>query len=253
MNVLITGSSGFLSKEFNLSLCKEYSLFRIERSNLLSIDSIVKNLIENKIEYIVHTSWAGVGSGTLEDFEFNLKVHTNLEAASELVKKIFIFGSGAEYSERQNYYSKAKKVISQRVKGLEKFANFRLFGCFGEQENDSRFIKRSMLNINQNKSIVINRDKQMDFFYVGDLISLVRHYISNDEYKLPNDMDCVYREKYTLSDIAKFLINKYSKNTRIEILSPGYDDPYTGRSNLLDSLNLDLKGMHLGIQEIYGY
>ena len=264
MNILVTGSSGFLAKEFNFYFSRKNNLFSVHREELLNVDTIRKNLIENQIKCILHTSWAGVGAGTPEDYEYNLQVQKNLEAVSDLVDKIFIFGSGAEFINTSlaredhlpnltcgTYYALAKNAISHRVKNFENFINLRLFGCFGEKENDHRFIKRSMLNIKSGGDIIINKDKEMDFFYVGDLISLIDYYIGNQSYNLPKDVNCVYNKKYKLSDIAKFLVNKYSPQVKIKILEHGCTDPYTGNSALLDTLNISFKGLHKGIEEIY--
>lgn len=265
-NILITGSSGFLSKEFKEHFYKKNNLFSIQRNSLLSLNHLLDLLSFNKIDFIIHTSWAGVGLGTIEDYEYNLKVQANLEIVSVCVKKIFTFGSGAEFINTNqakeyelpdlksgNYYMLAKNQIAHKIRCLNNFINFRLFGCFGKHENESRLIKRSMMNIRENKNIIINKNKEMDFFYVGDLISLIELYINNTEKILPKELNCVYNKKNTLVDISEFLINKYSSNSKIEIIEQGYDKPYTGSSHLIDSLNLNFKGLYAGIEEIYGY
>lgn len=266
VNFLITGSNGFLSKEFSNYFSKKNNVFNSSRNFLLDLENIINFIEFNKIDFILHTSWAGVGAGTLEDYKYNLKVHANLELASSHVKKIFVFGSGAEFVNTDlafehelpnlqfgTYYALAKNKIAHRVRCLDNFVNLRLFGCFGKEENDHRFIKKSMLNIKNHKDITINKDKQMDFFYVGDLIILIETYISNLNKNLSKELNCVYTQKTKLSDIAKFLVEKYSLNTQIKIIEEGYDKPYTGSSLLIDSLKINLKGLYRGIEEIYGH
>lgn len=265
INILLTSKNSFLSKEIskNLANC---NFFYITRENLLNVLDLKNIVLNNNIDYIIHTSWAGVGAGTFSDYVFNLSVHENVKLISNLVKKIFIFGSGCEFystdkvkeSElnlirNKSYYADCKNKISLDSRKLNNFVNFRLFGCFGEQENNSRFIKRSMLNLGLGKDIVIHKNKEMDFFYVGDLIYLLENFI-NEKYKINlKEINCVYKKKYKLSEIAEFLIKKYSPNSSIEIIEQGYDDPYTGCSDLIDSLNLNFKGLHSGILEIYGH
>jgi nucleoside-diphosphate-sugar epimerase len=265
-NILITGNSGFLAKEFKNHFSKKNNVFKIDRTSLLSLSTLIDILTFNKIDFIIHTSWAGVGSGTKEDYEYNFKVQANLESVSNYVKKIFTFGSGAEFADTDNvkeyqlpnlqsgtYYALAKNKIAHRIRYLDNFVNLRLFGCFGKEENDHRFIKKSMFNIKNEKNIIINKDKQMDFFYVGDLITLIETYTFNLNKIFPKELNCVYSEKIKLSDIAKFLVEKYSLNTQIKIIEEGYDKPYTGSSLLLDSLKINLKGLYRGIEEIYGH
>jgi dTDP-4-dehydrorhamnose reductase len=263
INILLTSKNSFLSKEISRCL-PGCSFVYLDRENLLNFFDL-KNIIKNnKIDHIVHSSWAGVGAGTFGDYVYNLSVHENLKNICDLVDKIFIFGSGSEFAETNlasefdlpktnlnSYYSRAKNKISWEARKINNFINLRLFGCFGKTENDHRFIKRSMLNIRNNKDVIINKDKEMDFFYAGDLISLIDYYIVNQSYNLPRDINCVYSKKYKLSGIAQFLVNKYSPQAKIKILEHGCADPYTGNSALLDTLNISFKGLHKGIEEIY--
>lgn len=264
VNLLITGNNGFLSKEFSSYFSKKYNIFNLNKNSLLNLETIISFIKFNKIDFILHTSWSGVGAGNLEDYNYNLKVHTNLELTSSYVKNIFIFGSGAEFKNTDkakesdlsdlsegSYYSLAKNVISKRSRLFKQFINLRLFGCFGYEELPTRFIKRSMMNIREGRNIVVNKNKYMDFFYVKDLCYLIETHISNNN--LPSELNCVYTEKLTLLEIAEFIRGQFSPETQIELKELGYDMPYTGDSSVIDSLNLNLKGLHYGIREIYGH
>lgn len=263
INILLTSKNSFLSKEVCIHL-KYCNFFYITREDLLNYHNLNTKIKANEIQYIIHTAWAGVGGGSFQDYEYNLKVHKNLENVSNLVKKIFIFGSGAEFSStnmaRENdlpklisgsYYALAKNEISHRIRSLNNFVNLRLFGCFGKHENENRFIKKSMNNLNNNKDIIVNKDKEMDFFYVEDLVTLINYYIYNKSLDMPSEVNCVYNEKYKLSKIAEFLIKKYSPERKLQIIESGYADPYTGNSEMLDKLNIKFKGLFSGIEEIY--
>lgn len=266
MNILITGSSGFLSKEFS-TLFPNYNLYYTNRSTILNFESLQKYIVDNKINEIIHTSWAGVGAGTFEDFVFNLNVYTNLQKCSNLVNHIFIFGSGAEFSKTdevregsnnfsyKSYYSIGKVITLLESRSNLKFINLRLFGCFGKQENDTRFIKKSITNILNNNQIKINKNKFMDFISVKDLSKIISYYIDNDKGNLPREMNCVYMRKVKLSDIAE-QINKlfnfkkpidFSNNTIYDM-----EHPYTGCGYLLQSLNINLQGLYPSILELYG-
>ena len=63
--------------------------------------------------------------------------------------------------------------------------------------NIKRYINRESLKIHQNKI--------MDFFYMADLITLVKHYLSKDH--LPKNVDCSYDHNHSLYDIAHIINN----------------------------------------------
>lgn len=253
MTILLTGS-GFLAKELSDRL-KDCSVIRASRSILTNRDALKSIIKMNNIKYIIHTSFAGVtGGGTEEDFNFNLNVDTILHELSNLVDKVFIFGSGIEYMVPRNcsrpWYQQAKAIISLKAKHNPKFVNLRLFGCFGKHEESYRFIKKSIQSLKEGKPISITRDRQMDFFYVGDLCDVIRSYFERDD--LPRDVDCVYPGVAPfLSELARTLVVKYGNEGSIIIENDGYQECYTGGCNL-DQFGIPFKGLIKGIEEIYG-
>ena len=253
MKILLTGS-GFLAKEF-IENFKEHSIIKVPRS-ILTNRECLKSLIEtNKVDCIIHTSFAGVSDGgSEEDYKFNMNVDDNLHYVSNLVDKVFIFGSGIEYMVPRDcsrpWYQKSKAIISLKAKHNPKFVNLRLFGCFGKLEESYRFIKRSVHNLREGKPIVIPQDRRMDFFYVGDLCDVIRCYL--EEKELPRDIDCVYPvPSPLLSEIAKTLIENYGPDQSIIIERDGFQEEYTGNCGI-ESLGIPLKGLDKGIFEIYG-
>lgn len=264
-NILITGSSGFLSKELSQEL-SNYSIFHCNRVLLSKKDLLKSYIIENKIQEIIHTSWAGVGEGDFEDLVFNLNVYNNLKSCSNLVNHIFVFGSGCEFSETdnvkegnnnfsyKNYYSIGKVITSIESKKDNKFINLRLFGCFGKQENQTRFIKKSINNILNNNEILIFKNKFMDFISVKDLTQIILHYINKDEGSLPRELNCVYINKVKLSDIGEQINKLFDFKKPINFFHStiyDMDEPYTGCGQLLQSLNINLKGLYPSITELY--
>ena len=266
MNILITGSSGFLAKEFT-SLFINDNLFHINRQNLLHKHTLENIILENNIEFIIHTSWAGVGTGTFSDLVYNLAVQENIEHCSPLVKKIFLFGSGAEFKltdnakessidlNESNYYCLGKNIVAQRIKKFPNIINLRLFGCFGKQELPTRFIKNSVANIVNGSGVQINQDKYMDFIYIKDLYRIICYYMNSNSISLPQSLNCVYTKKQKLSQIASFLNDLFSCDKAIEFKNPldyNLGQPYTGSGELLQTLNIPMLGLEKGIQELYG-
>jgi hypothetical protein len=79
-----------------------------------------------------------------------------------------------------------------------------------------------------------------------DLITLVEHYINNDD--LPGDIDCIYPlvNKSYLYDIAE-IINKLD-DYEVPILTGRQTSSYVGHFH---PLNLEFIGLEQGIKETY--
>ena len=64
------------------------------------------------------------------------------------------------------------------------------------------------------ESMVIHKDKYMDFFHMDDLIDLVKFYINNDCNK---SFECRYKESYRLTHIAEMIALILGKTAKIKI------------------------------------
>jgi hypothetical protein len=86
----------------------------------------------------------------------------------------------------------------------------------------------------------------MDFIYMEDLLSIVRFYIDNTN--PPKLTDCVYKEKYWLSEIA-VMINKLDiHKVRIQINDTVKCTPYIGTEC---KLPITFLGLQEGIKRTY--
>lgn len=94
--------------------------------------------------------------------------------------------------------------------------------------------------------MIVYTDKVMDFFYMKDLISLVKYYLHTDH--PPKQINCSYDKKYTLSNIAD-IINKLGTHT-VPVIIENKDklEFYCGESH-----NMPIKtiGLIEGLQETY--
>jgi nucleoside-diphosphate-sugar epimerase len=89
----------------------------------------------------------------------------------------------------------------------------------------------------------------MDFFYIDDLVTLVKFYL--DKNYIPEEINAVYKDKYTLSGIATMINNLSDYDVNISIEKEGLSRAYVGKSTRLDLLKLPLKGLAIGIKETY--
>jgi hypothetical protein len=88
----------------------------------------------------------------------------------------------------------------------------------------------------------------MDFFYMEDLVTLVKHYIS--ETHLPKNVDCSYDYNHSLYDIAHMINNLSDYKVDIELTGGvlGHDK-YAGEYN--HTITGDYVGLAIGIDKTY--
>lgn len=145
-------------------------------------------------------------------------------------------------------YGFSKYCIAQRVLSHWKGRNLRIWGCFGPDETQSRFFSTNIKNYIQKKDILINKDRKMDFIYSEDLYQIIKYYLNNGQNIDVKDVNCVYPQKYTLSDIAD-IINKlddYKVNIEMEGQYPEHS--YCGAFH---SLGIKYMGLEQGIKECW--
>lgn len=271
MNILVTGSNGYIGKSIFNSKIENVKFFHGNRQaiNLFDKESIKSFIKENKIDSIIHCAIEGgnrLKKDNINSFYNNILVFENLYSCKNLLHKVINFASGAEF-DRQNdinlskeedifervpkdYYGLSKSIISKKALTANNFYNLRIFGCFDENELDSRFIKICILKSKNNETITIHEDKIMDFFYIQDLISIIKYFLLvNPTYQ---DINLSYKNKYKLSQIAKKITNKTNSKSDI-IIQKEQGLNYNGNFDKLLSLPIKLIGLEYGIDKTIIY
>ena len=268
MKILITGSGGYLGGKLLSELNKDYTTIAPKRAELDLTDSDqVDKFMKNKLfDWVIHCAIIGGRREDTDDSKTtynNLKIFFNLMNNRESFKKMINFSSGADFDRRKvinnqtnnllisfpvDYYGMSKSIISKLIKDYP-YYNLRLYGIFGPDEKDDRFIKMCIKNSKTGNNIVINRDRFFDFFYVEDLVQIIKNLISNKMQQSNLDFDFVYKEKLRLSQIANY-INELSNNKSRVLIENNDSNSYTGTyNNSFDNLNL--VGLKEGIRRIF--
>ena len=102
MNILITGSNGFIGRNIREHLQKKFKKIHApkrENLNLLDTEAVETYIKNNKFDAIIHCCV------TLTSTEQNLKMYFNLERLTNFFGKLICIGSGAEFDKR-NYVPK---------------------------------------------------------------------------------------------------------------------------------------------------
>ena len=274
--ILITGGRGYIARNlkplFEVTGYEVLAPSRIEL-DLLNFGMLDEFLKKNKVDAIIHTAVRGGRRAKMDTFEDvlvpNLKMYEHLIDANWFNHiPMFVFGSGAEFDRRDRIieceeevmfrswpidpYGMSKNIISRRALADSKdIFVLRLFGCFNWDEDPSRFIKASILNLKRGLPIEVHQNKKMDYFYLDDIFTVIDYILKNPT-TVPRNLNLVYPEKVSLLDIAS-LIHKHMnrfKPIKLNKLGEGYD--YTGNGYFLDRMrnvgNLQLLGLEEGIR-----
>ena len=269
MNILITGGNGFIAANIYKTIKDSHNVHLTNRQTLDVLDRIQveKFFDDNRIDMVIHTAVSG-GSRIKEDdvrtLINNLAMFDNLVQNKHKYGHLIHFGSGAEFDRRGDivsakedaescpidYYGLSKKIIKREIDKIENFFNLRIFGCFGEDELETRFIKSAVKSVKSGHAIKIHQNRYMDFFYIDDLCKVIEYYIENISKKdLPKDMNLCYNKHKSLLDMAN-KINKLMGRSceNVVVQQAGYYTEYTGNGKTLGSLGLELDGLDKGLE-----
>ena len=264
MDILVTGSNGFLAKNI-VSKLKKYNFITVSRNELDLTNKIqVDNFFQkNFFDVVINTAIVG-GRRSIEDskdiFYDNVLISMNIAENRASYKKLIHFGSGAELDRTKeitknsnifdslptDVYGLSKNIIARLFENYDNFYNLRLFNVFADNEEKNRMIANNVNNYINHSPITIHQDRYMDFIYIDDFLKILEIYLNNQD--LPNTIDCVYENKYKLSDIANIINNLSNYKVDINILNKNFGSSYCGKN--ID-LGLAFDGLEYGIEEIY--
>jgi dTDP-4-dehydrorhamnose reductase len=235
MKILITGGNGYISKSIYNSLYKIYNITSITRKDFdLENTEAVNDWFKDKtFDIVIHAAIKGGSRLKIEERSIknsNLKMFNNLLINKDKFKKLISFGSGAEIYMKDTSYGESKSLINNIIQKEPNFYNIRIFAVFDENELNTRFIKSNLLRYINKQSIVIHANRLIDFFYMKDLQELIFYYISNEN--LPKEIDCSYKNKKSLLEIANFINTLDEYKVPIIIEKGVLQQDYCGVNNL---------------------
>ena len=251
MNILITGGNGYIASSLKNNL--PYNVCSISRADFdLSDSDLTNNWFKDKFfDVVIHTAICGGSRLKLEDdfvYNINMKMYHNLHDNKNHFNKLITFGSGAEIFNPLSPYGKSKVKINKCINETFNFYNLRIFGLFDYNELSTRFIKGNILRYINREPMVIHANKIMDFYYMKDLITLVKAYIVEND--LPKTINCSYEEKFTLKYIADYINSLDNHKVPVIIQSNDELQFYCGNSH---NLNISEIGLTQGIINTYNY
>lgn len=264
MNVVIIGSAGFLGREL-ASFFKDAVLINRPDCDLLVRDSVrdIADKYFNSETILINCAGRNWFNNSLDVYADNITMYSNLSEHFNKCCKVFLFSSGAEYGRAvsnapdinnnpitfnaDDYYGMSKAFITKDCRKYDNVYNFRIFGCFGPTEHEKKFIKLNILKYLRKEEMIINSDKEFDYFYVEDIYRILKYIIENNfPYR---EMNLTYSSKIKWSEILK-IINTIDTH-RVPLKCTGIDEDYTGKSDIIQKIPIELVGLTNGLKECY--
>lgn len=255
MNILLTGSQGYIGSSIFKHLHSSYNILQINRQVFDLRDTYSTNKWFDSLDdgmsfdVVIHTSIKGgnrLESDNSSILDDNIKMYYNLLNHRHRYRKFINIGSGAEKYSADSFYGLSKKIIASSLADKENCYNLRIYGVFDQNELERRFIKSNIIRYIQKENIIIHHNKLMDFIYLSDFIKIVQKYI--DYENMPKTLDCVYEQKYSLINIANIINSLGDHRVSIDLQNQKYDSDYIG-----DYYDIHIKydGLEHGISETY--
>ena len=244
MNILLTGSGGFIGRNLKEYLKDKYTLF-CPRS--YELDLTDQNAVDDD----------------------NIAMVNNILKYKREDCRVILFGSGAMYDKSRNLhkvreteigkfipydlYGQSKMKIAEITEKRNDLLCLNIFACYGYNEKESRFPSYAINQALRGQDIVINQNVVFDYLFVEDMQKIVEYFITNiPQHKIIN---ITPTQSISLLEIADIVKDISGNNCKIEVKNSVMNNEYTGNNSVLLSEIKDLKftSMQEGLLKLYNY
>lgn len=255
--ILITGAgpNGITGRRIKERIedLKEYNVLSpsSKELNLISKYEVDRYFRENSIDYIIHSAVVSPSRGhdnsePKDEIENNLRMYFNLASHFKDFKKMFVFGSGAEYDKSKDIinvkeiesdicipndkYGFVKFIIHRHVLNSSNIYNLRLFGTLNPLEPPTRNVVSNICaKITLGLPVVLKRDCRFSFVDIDDVADFIIYGIKNNlqfhVYNLISDSNLL------LSEIVRKAQELASLKGSPSFIESGLNKEYTGNNN----------------------
>jgi len=274
MNILLTGSGGFIGKNLKEYLKDKYTLLtpRSYELNLVDESAVEKYFDENDIDFVIHCASIG-GARGVQDIDTT--IDDNLQMVDNILKyknsntRVILFGSGAMYDKSRplhkvkenqigefiphDLYGKSKMMIAQKIKNRKDVVCLNIFGCYGYGEKENRFPSYAINQVLAGENIEINQNVIFDYLFVEDMQRIVEYFIKN--IPVNNIMNITPADSVSLSEIANIVADFSDKKIDVIIKNPEMNNEYTGDNSILlkNYSELQFTRIEEGLRKLYEY
>lgn len=261
--ILLTGGSGFVGSNVMRVLKEKYEITAPGRRELdvRDRDAVERFIRDAYFDAVIHLASPSPvrspGQDTYENlFEDCIKIFMNFYAVKEKCGKIIYSGSGAEFGKQKDIisvkeedigkvvpdddYGMAKYIINNLARSSHNIYNLRIFGCFGPEEYDSKFITHAIRSSLKKEVITIRQDCFFDYLYVDNYAKFLEYFIESDPQY--HDYNASSGRKIRLSEIADIVSNKLDNEKGYIINTSGFNNEYTAdNSRILKEMGIGNK------------
>ena len=259
--IAVLGAKGFVGSNLVRHLSQHNTVFPVTRAtiDLLDADQVAEFLKEQQFDIVINAAAVMTDNSAVTDTRNNLGIFMNFYHNRKYFKKFINLASGAEYDRSKNIEDAGEETIAnclptdsygfgQNMKSrisaeTPGFYNLRIFNCFGKGEPTTRIFPKLLTDTLD--GFAISNDRYFDYFCIQDLCTVVEHFVDNTE--LVYDVNCVYKNKYKISEVAKMFLTLHKIDKEIIIESTS-DNNYTGSGTKLAALELPLLGLVQGLK-----
>lgn len=274
--VLLTGAGpkGVTGRRIKEQLANRYRLLTPSSMELDLTDSDAVNdyFSSHKIDYIIHSavfspSRGHSSSNCDKEIEDNLKMYFNLARNSHRVKKMFYFGSGAEFDKShpvidvreedfgndipEDKYGLIKYIINCHAISSRNIYNLRLFGVINPYEPTSRNVvsnlcAKALIGL----PLILNQDCVFSFIDVDDV---ARFIILGMERNLEHHSYNMVGGTYTLKEVAETVREIKAIKECVRFFKDGKGKQYSGANGRLMHKLKSLTPLRESIEKVLDY
>ncbi len=247
--ILVTGSTGFIGRNILpvLRENKEHQFYTPSREELnLKDEAEVRAYLEKeRFDAVIHLANPNPVKNKLDQqetmFEDSLRIFLNFYHHADLYGKMIYIGSGAEFDKSKDIsmvkeedcfrsipkdsYGLAKVLFNRLAESSRNVYNFRIFGCYGPGDHESKFITHCIRSVLLGIPVTIRKDCEFDYLHVYDLARYLDWGI--DAGLKYHNYNISSGTAVLLSEIAGTVIRKMDFPKPIELLSDERNRSYT--------------------------
>lgn len=257
--VLLTGSTGFIGRNIKPLLENQYEVVCPTRDelDLRNSEAVAEYVCKEKFDAIVQSANPNPVKNSVHDalekmLEDSLRIFMNFYNVRDECGKLIYFGSGAEYGKSrdismvseecindyipQDQYGLAKLYMNELARNSDNVYNFRIFGCYGPYDHESKFLTHVIRCCLREEDITIKQNCFFDYIQVFDLANVISYFVDN-EVKY-HDYNVCSGIPVSLIEIAQKIKKQMNSTSEIVLLNQGFNKEYTANnSRLLDEMN----------------
>jgi GDP-L-fucose synthase len=275
MNILLTGSSGFIGKNILEAMKDRYTFLAPGHRELDLLDETAVEVFfrSHDVDVVVHSA-VKPGHRNAKDtsnlYYDDSRMFFNLARCSALYKKMIVLSSGAAYDVRCDLRKVTEDFFDRRVpldehgffryvsgKYIELSQNIielRIFSIFGKYEDYAiRFISNAICKAVCDLPITLRRNRLFDYLYVNDFSPILDYFIQNNPlHKAYNVTPDESIELYVLAEKIRAISGK---DLPILVGNPGMGLSYSGDNGRLrgEIPNLLLTSIDDALKQLYGW